>query len=351
MARAITLARRALGHTRTNPMVGCVIAGDNRILAEGWHTGYGAPHAERMALAAIRPEDMSSLPQATMYVTLEPCNHHGKTPPCTEAIIQCGIRHVYVGAIDPNPLVSGKGIAALRDAGIDVTLHPDSDDTHALIAPFTVQQTLHRPYIILKWAQSADRYIGRRGESVWISSPQSKRMVHHLRSEVDGIVAGKNTLLTDDPLLNTREYPGRSPVRVVVDRKGELSPSLNVFRRPGETLLFSSASGSAHIIEGSDHITQVRITTDTDLPALLQLIYAHGIGVLLVEGGATVLQSFLGAELWDEVMVITSPDSLGHGIPAPAPPQAGPAGSLKVGGDTWHFYSRHGGSVSNIVRQ
>ncbi len=348
MTRAIALARRALGYTRTNPMVGCVIACDGRILAEGWHTGYGAPHAERMALAHVRPEDRSSLSQATMYVTLEPCNHHGKTPPCTEAIIGSGIRHVYVGAIDPNPMVSGKGIEALRSVGIDVAIHPDSDASHALITPFTVQQTGHRPYIILKWAESADRYIGRRNESVWISSPHSKRMVHQLRSEVDGILVGKNTLLTDDPLLSTRDYPGRSPVRVVLNRNNELPPSLNVFQATGETLLFSGGGVTAET-NGSAHITEVPVAAGIELPELLRLIYEQGIGTLLVEGGATVLQNFLVAGLWDEVMIITSPDSIGHGIPAPAPPHTAPARLLKAGGDTWHFYSRHGGSVSNIA--
>lgn len=299
MRRALQLARLGGGHVSPNPMVGAVVTARGRIIGEGWHRRWGQGHAEVNALASVRPEDLHLLPEATVYVTLEPCSHYGKTPPCAKLLVDRGVRRVVVGAPDPNPLVSGRGVRMLREAGIEVDEGLLRDECEALNVRFMTAQRLGRPHITLKWAQSADGFMaapGPQGRNVPVSfsTPLTALDVHRLRSLSDAIMVGTDTVIADNPRLDTRLWPGRSP-RPVLFSSGRLPADAAVMQR--DPLLL-----------------------DPSLPLAdnMSLLWSrHGISSLLVEGGPTLLRSFLDAGLYDRIRVETSPLVLGTGLPAP----------------------------------
>lgn len=289
MRRAIELARHGELDASPNPMVGAVIvAPDGRIIGEGWHRRCGEGHAEVNAVASV--SDKSLLTDCTMYVTLEPCSHYGKTPPCARLIIEKGIPRVVVGTVDPFSKVSGRGIGMLREAGVEVTVGMLADECTAINDKFFTAHTLRRPFITLKWAESADGYID--GQ---ISTPLTSVEVHHLRATHDAILVGSGTWLADKPSLTTRHFAGHSPLRVVLDRRGRISDG-----------------------EADDRTILLR-----DYPTLtdaMHSLYERGVTSLLVEGGAEVLRSFLDEGLYDRIRIERSPGHIHGHVKAPSLP-------------------------------
>lgn len=316
MVRCLELARCGMGATHPNPMVGAVIVHEGQIIGEGFHRRIGEPHAEVNAITAVRDEAL--LPQSTMYVSLEPCSHYGKTPPCAELIIRKRIPRVVVACLDPYPQVSGRGICMLREAGVEVVTGLLEAEARLLNKAFITMQEKQRPYITLKWAQSADGYIDRlRSDNsqppVQFSTPETRRYVHKLRSEVAAIMVGTRTALLDNPSLTVRYWNGQSPVRVVIDRALRIPSSYQLFDGQSPTLIFTSD-------KAIDRPHVEYIPTDFSqpiLPHILQQLYLRKLDSLLVEGGAHLLSQFLQADLWDEIQVETASFSLGEGVTAP----------------------------------
>lgn len=287
--RALDLARRGQSRVEPNPRVGAVVAlPDGRILGEGWHERLGGPHAEVNAVNAVA--DKALLRQATLFVTLEPCNHHGRTPPCTNLILAHGIPRVVVGSPDPNPQMAGRSIAFLRAKGVEVAQAEDPAPFIALNRHFWVNQHLGRPYVHLKWAQTTNGYLGSGTPArLRITGPQANRHTHYLRTEHAAILVGGNTQRQDAPQLTARLYPGPSPQKV----------------------LWSQAPPP------TDSWLHVRGAVEAWLPGLLT---AHGIGSILVEGGRNVLEGFLASGLWDEATRFTGANAVAGGVPGPALP-------------------------------
>ena len=308
MRRCLQLARHGEFTTTPNPMVGAVIVHDGRIIGEGWHRCYGGPHAEVNAVRSVRPEDEALLPHSTIYVSLEPCSHWGKTPPCAELLAEKGFRRVVVGCLDPNEKVAGKGIARLREAGAEVVLGVLEEECRWLNRKFMTFHTLHRPYITLKWAESADGFIDRQresrakdGDAVRFSTPWTQMLVHRLRATHEAILVGRRTWELDQPSLTTRLWPGKSPERLII----------------------SSSPHAVPIREGA--VTFVVMNTDacSEHSAHSLIGWAGGessFQSVLVEGGAQTLQSFIDADLWDEVFIERSGIVLGDGVKAPVFP-------------------------------
>ena len=298
MERALQLAANGAGHVSPNPMVGAVIvAPDGRIIGEGWHRRYGEAHAEVNAFRNVAPADEHLVPESTIFVTLEPCSHYGKTPPCAKLLIDKRIKRAVVGTGDPNPRVAGRGIRMLREAGIEVVEDVLRDECRLINKRFFTAHTLHRPWILLKWAESADGFIAAdNGEPVKFSTPVTTVLMHRERSMVDAIMVGTNTVVNDNPSLTLRNWPGRNPRPVVF-----ASPRLEETKR--YQLLWREP-----------------IILDPSLPLEenMRLLFSeHGVTSLMVEGGATLLESFLKAGLYDEIRVERSPQRLGSGIKAP----------------------------------
>jgi riboflavin biosynthesis protein ribD len=319
MARCIELARGGEGNTAPNPMVGAVIVHKGKIIGEGFHRKCGEAHAEVNAVASVRDEAL--LRDSTIYVSLEPCSHYGKTPPCAELIIRKGIPRVVVGTLDPFPEVSGRGVRMLREAGIEVVTGVLEEEVRALNPAFMTFQIRKRPYVYLKWAQSADGFMDIRREdasvpSVLLSSAETLRRVHRLRSEVEAIMVGTRTALLDNPSLTVRHWAGRSPVRVVLDRTLKLPVGSHLLDGAVPTLVFTAVE-----VESRPNVEYVQIDFGQEvLSQVLQYLYGQNLNSLMVEGGAELLESFLDAGLWDEAWVETAPVVLGAGVKAPAVP-------------------------------
>lgn len=317
MSRCIQLAKNGLCNTPPNPMVGAVIVYKDKIIGEGYHARCGEGHAEVNAIASVKDESL--LRDATIYVSLEPCSHYGKTPPCADLIIRKGIPRVVVGCVDPFPLVSGRGIRKLREAGFDVKVGVLEAECRDLIKRFVTFNLQRRPYITLKWAQSADGFIDvirEGGRPVKLSSPLTSAYVHKLRAEHKAILVGRNTALLDNPSLTVRDWYGKNPLRLVIDRHLSLPPSLRLFDGSTSTWVLTSATK-----ESSANLTYVSLDFDRDiLPQLMQALYEAKVQSLLVEGGSRLLQSFLDAGLWDEIYIEHTPVALGKGVQAPSVP-------------------------------
>ena len=318
MRRALELATLGRGHVSPNPMVGCVIVhesdGQERIIGEGWHQRYGEAHAERNAILSIPSEDVPLLPESTVYVTLEPCSHFGKQPPCADLLIEKQVKRVVCCNDDPNPLVSGRGFAKLRAAGITVETGVMAETGRELNARFFTFFEQKRPYIILKWAETTDGFIaGEGGQPVKITGELANRWVHRWRSEEDAIMVGTNTARTDNPRLNVRLVPGRNPTRVVIDKQLQLGHDLNLFDNSQPTLGYNFIR-----TETVGQTSYIQLSPDKPfLPQLLDDLYQRQIQSILVEGGTTLINSFFDADLWDEVRVFRSPMMLATGVKAP----------------------------------
>jgi diaminohydroxyphosphoribosylaminopyrimidine deaminase/5-amino-6-(5-phosphoribosylamino)uracil reductase len=320
MSRALELARRGEGHVEPNPMVGAVVAtrdaaGHRRIIGEGWHATFGGPHAEVMALEAAgqRARD------ATLFVTLEPCCHHGKTPPCTDAVIAAGISRVVIAARDPFPAVAGGGIAALEAAGLTVEVGLLEREATRLTAPFRTLVERGRPWVLAKWAMSLDGALatGSR-EDRWLSSSASRRIVHDLRGRIDGILVGIGTVLADDPLLTPRPPGLRAPLRIVLDSKARLPLTSQLVKTARATPVLvaigerAPADQVAALREAGCEIwTAPQADRPTQLQRLLEELGSRRHTNLLVEGGPAVLRSFFAAGLVDEVWAFVAPRIIG----------------------------------------
>lgn len=311
MLRAIELAEMGRGSTSPNPMVGCIIVHDGQVIGEGYHEIYGGPHAEPNAIQAV--EDKSLLPDSTVYVTLEPCAHWGKTPPCANLLVEKKVKKVVIGALDTNPLVGGKGIQILREAGIEVETGILADKVRNQNRRFFTYIEKKRPYILLKWAQTIDGFIARENyDSKWISNQYSRQLVHRWRAEEDAIMVGTLTAQYDNPKLNVREWSGKNPIRIVIDRKLSLNPGLYLFDQSQTTLCYNQVQEKT---EGS--LQYIKLEDGFDIEAILTDLYDKKIQSLIVEGGAQLLKKFIEKELWDEARVFTGNIAFGNGIPAP----------------------------------
>lgn len=323
MARCIQLARGGIGHTSPNPMVGAVVVHGGRIIGEGYHRRCGEAHAEVNAIASVREQDRPLLKDATIYVSLEPCSHYGKTPPCAELILKTGIPRVVVGCLDPFPEVSGRGVRMLREAGVEVITGVMEAECKALNRAFMQMQTAHRPYVILKWAQSADGFLDRVRTSaeeppVVLSSAETLRRVHLLRTEVRAIMVGTHTALLDNPSLTVRHWEGPSPLRIALDRSLKIPATSHLLDGTVPTLILTEKAA-----EDRTNVAYVRVDFDRPLAAQVMAILAERkMDSLLVEGGTRLLQTFIAEGLWDEARVETAPLRLGEGVPAPRLEQA-----------------------------
>jgi len=316
MRRCLELAQKARGFTSPNPMVGAVIVYKGRIIGEGYHRKAGEPHAEVNAIASVR--NQSLLSESTLYVSLEPCSHYGKTPPCAELIIQKRIPRVVVGSLDPFPEVSGRGVRMLLKAGVEVITGILEAEARHLNRVFMTFQEKQRPYIILKWAQSADGFTDRKREDYSVSpeilsSPESRRMVHKLRSEVSAILVGTRTALLDNPSLSTRYWAGPSPVRLTIDRHLCIPSHYHLLDGTIPTVIFTSRE-----VRNTENVTYMPLDPSRSTPdQILSCMKERKLDSLLVEGGSALLKSFLTEGLWDEARIETVPRLLKEGVKAP----------------------------------
>lgn len=331
MRRALELASLGRGQVSPNPMVGCVIthtldSEEPRIIGEGWHQRYGDWHAEVNAVRSVKPEDRHLLPEATVYVTLEPCSHWGKTPPCADLLIDNRVKRVICCNDDPNPLVSGQGFAKLREAGILVETGLLAEQGRKLNARFFTFFERKRPYIILKWAETADGFIaGEQGRQVKISGDLAHRLVHRWRAEEPAIMVGANTARLDNPRLNVRLWPGQSrlgqisqnPIRLVTDSQLSLDQSLHLFDGSQPTIVYHRVGEKMESDLPNVVYSFIPEHTDSSLMHVLDDLYQRKIQSVLVEGGTRLLTSFIEAGLWDEMRVFRSQTMLGAGIAAP----------------------------------
>lgn len=296
---AINNARAASGNVSPNPMVGALIVHNQEIIGQGIHEKFGGPHAEVNAVQSVDPKNKSRIKDSTIYVSLEPCNHYGKTGPCTELILKHEIKKLVFACFDPNPQMSGKSIQYLKNNNVEVIGPVCETEANALILPFAINQQHKRPYIILKFAQSADLYLGDYHKRIKISHPHTDLFVHQWRNEVDAILVGSNTVLIDDPALTTRYNMGKNPRRIVLDRRNRLTKE-------------------AYQVFNDDYFLEVPLELQNDLPSLMKYLYENQIGILMVEGGKKILDSFIQHQLYDEIRVIRSKKiKLKEGIDSP----------------------------------
>jgi diaminohydroxyphosphoribosylaminopyrimidine deaminase/5-amino-6-(5-phosphoribosylamino)uracil reductase len=299
----VELAQKGSGYVAPNPMVGAVLVHGSRIIGEGWHEVFGGPHAEVNCLASVSQQDRKLIPESTLYVSLEPCTHFGKTPPCTDLIIAEKIPAVNIGSLDPFPEVNGKGIEKLKIAGIEVITGVEEDACQKLNKRFFTFHRKHRPYVILKWAQSSNRKMAASGdERLMITNNLSNRLVHKWRSEEAAILVGTNTALLDDPALTTRLWSGRHPVRAVVDMDLRLPSHLKLFNRKFPTIVFNTL-----MHEEQENLLMYEVTRDIGLAEqLMKAFHYLKLQSVIVEGGALLLQTFIDSGCWDEIRVITN---------------------------------------------
>jgi diaminohydroxyphosphoribosylaminopyrimidine deaminase/5-amino-6-(5-phosphoribosylamino)uracil reductase len=315
MRRALDLASRGLGLVAPNPMVGCVIVCNSQIIAEGYHEQYGSAHAEPNAIKKVSDE---LLKESTLYVTLEPCSHFGKTPPCADLIISKGIKKVVVGNLDTNPLVSGKGIQKLKNAGIEVEYGVLDNECRALNKRFFTFHEKKRPYVILKWAQTQDGFIShwplpQEKEDNWITGKESKELVHQWRSQEQAILIGYNTLINDNPLLTTRLANGKNPIRLVLSRTVDLHMDLNVFNEDARTIIFNPLKDDI-----KNNIEFLKIDWNKKVQDVLDYCFKNNISSVIIEGGTNTIYNFMNINVWDEAQVFVNPTKkFERGITAP----------------------------------
>ena len=317
MWRCLQLARKGLGTTKNNPLVGCVIVHNDRIIGEGYHRKIGEAHAEVNAINSV--SDSSLLKDATIYVSLEPCSHYGKTPPCAELIAGKKIPRVVIAVTDPNNKVAGRGIQMLKDAGATVIVGVLEEEAKQINQPFFVNQIEKRPYVILKWAQTKDGFIDNERESsdlppLLLSNSITQSIVHKIRSYNMGIMVGTNTALKDNPTLSTRKWYGDNPVRIVIDRKGKLPKESNLFNNNAPTIVFTELNSYPTI----ENVTCIVINFCEDvIEQILTKIFEYNIATVMIEGGNILISSFVKSNVWDEAFIEVADIKIGRGIRAP----------------------------------
>ena len=317
MNRAIELAVLGLGSTYPNPLVGAVLVHQDRIIGEGWHRKVGESHAEVNCFDSVKEEDLAFIPESTLYVTLEPCDHYGRTPPCSLRVIEEKVAVVVVAVSDPNPAVGGKGIERIKAAGIEVIEGVCEDAARWMNRRYLTNREKNRPYVILKWAESVDGFIDpgdqEKGRGpVWITGPLAKQWVHQWRADEHAILVGRITAEIDDPQLDVREVSGTNPIRLVIDPESKLPGSLKMWGIEGETWSFGHKS--KHPFSDRHFLLE---WDETSVDSLLQNAQNEGIGSILVEGGSRTLEYFIQRNLWDEARIFSGTQSFGSGIEAP----------------------------------
>lgn len=342
--RCIQLAENGLGRTYPNPMVGSVIVHENRIIGEGWHRKAGEPHAEVNAINSVK--DQSLLKKATIYVSLEPCSHFGKTPPCSDLIIARGIKKVVIGTVDPFSEVSGRGIKKLLDAGCEVMVGILEKECQELNKRFFTFHLKNRPYIILKWAQTGFGFIApsaarEERQPYWISNKYSKQLVHKWRSEEQAILVGTHTAVADNPKLNVRLWQGKDPVRVVIDRHLRIPQDSHLFDGSIKTIVLTDVSTKSPSPEGKISAippSYVGIDFTTEIASqICEVLHQQELHSAIIEGGSQTLQTFIDSGLWDEARVVTGKANFPKGIKAPE--FAGRiASEKKIASDTLKIY-------------
>jgi diaminohydroxyphosphoribosylaminopyrimidine deaminase/5-amino-6-(5-phosphoribosylamino)uracil reductase len=314
--RCIELAKNGLGATYPNPLVGSVIVHRDSIIGEGWHQKAGGPHAEVNAVNSVKDESL--LKKSTIYVSLEPCSHYGKTPPCSDLIIAKGIKKVVIGTVDPFAEVAGRGIKKLMEAGCEVQVGVLEQECQDLNKRFFTFHQKKRPYIILKWAQTADGFIApkiqEKREPVWITNQYSKQLVHKWRSEEQAILVGTNTAIADNPKLNTRLWKGENPVRVVIDKDLKIPQESALFDGTIKTIVLTENEKKSD----NNNLAFEKLDFQQDLPnQICEVLYRHNLQSVIIEGGAKTLQTFIDNNLWDEARVFTGISEFHKGIKAP----------------------------------
>ncbi|WP_412985449.1 bifunctional diaminohydroxyphosphoribosylaminopyrimidine deaminase/5-amino-6-(5-phosphoribosylamino)uracil reductase RibD [Pontimicrobium sp. IMCC45349] len=302
--RCIDIAKNGLGFTAPNPMVGAVIVYNNKIIGEGYTSAYGGNHAEVNAINSVK--DKSLLKESTLYVTLEPCSHHGKTPPCSDLIVKNKIPNVVIGCVDDNPEVSGKGIKRLKKSGCNVIVGILENECKTHHKRFFTFHNKKRPYIILKWAETSNGYISPKHKDeqkpVWITNTYSRQLVHKWRAEEQAILVGTNTVVADNPSLTTRDYTGKNPIRVVIDNTNRLPKNASIFDNTAETIVISKED-----IDFNQPIASQICT----------ILYQKNINSIIIEGGAQTLQTFINENLWDEARIFKGSNNFKNGTKAP----------------------------------
>ncbi len=317
MRRCFELAQQGLGKVQPNPMVGAVIVYDGNIIGEGYHEEYGKAHAEVNAIQQVLTNFSNAskiLTKSTLYVNLEPCAHTGKTPPCADLIIKHGIPKVVISNIDPFGSVNGKGVDRLKNAGVDVKINVLKEEGYEINKRFFTYHTLQRPYVILKWAESKDGYISiAENTRSNISGAEARKLNHKWRSEEQAILVGTKTVQVDNPILTVRDWVGKNPVRVIIDKDLKLAKELNIFNTDSKTIIFNN-----HKTELDGNIQFVQIDFYGLVPQfILFQLYLMEIQSLIIEGGAYTINEFVQFGLWDEVRMYKSKSNLGQGIKAP----------------------------------
>lgn len=314
--RCIELAKNGLGTTYPNPLVGCVIVYENEIIGEGWHKKSGEAHAEVVAINSVKNKDL--LKSASIYVSLEPCSHFGKTSPCADLIVKYKIPNVVIGTIDPNSKVAGTGVKKLIEAGIKVTEGILEDECNELNKRFFTFHQKKRPFIILKWAESSDGLISPKVKSeqkpVWITNEFSRQLVHKWRSEEQAILVGTQTVIDDNPTLTVRDWVGKTPIRIVIDRNNKISKESQILDNQSQTIVFSSLEIQSEVA----HLKYINIDFNKNsTEQIVNVLYENQIQSVIIEGGRHTIQSFIDANLWDEVRVFQGEVYIGNGTKAP----------------------------------
>ncbi len=317
MSRCLDIAKLGIARTAPNPMVGCVIVCDGKIIGEGYHRKFGEAHAEVNAINSVGNHEL--LKKSTLYVSLEPCSHFGKTPPCTDLIISKNIPRVVIGCVDSFSEVSGRGIKKLKQAGCDVTVGVLENESREINKRFFTFNEKKRPYIILKWAQTLDGFIDvvrnedNKIEPTWITNETSRILVHKWRGQEPAIMIGTNTAEKDNPKLNVRDWTGTNPTRIVLDRQLRLSESLNIFDGTIRTIVFTEKD-----IESKKNIDYIKINFNKNIiPQILDYLYRIKIQSIIIEGGEKLIMSFVNQNMWDEARVFVGNKFFFNGIKAP----------------------------------
>ena len=312
LSKCIEIAKKGKGQVSPNPLVGCVIVYKNKIIGQGYHQRYGESHAEINAINSVKNKDL--LPKSTLFVNLEPCSHFGKTAPCSDLIIKYKIPKVVIGCIDTFHKVSGKGINKMRNCNIEVVVGVLKKESNYLNRRFFTFYNKKLPYVILKWAKSKDGFVApvNQDHPFWMTSNDSKKLVHKWRSEEDSIMVGRITAYQDNPLLTVREVIGRNPTRIVIDKDLKLSQKINLYNSDAKTIILNSKK-----TEEIRNIFFVKIDFDNVITSTLNKLYKYNIQSLIIEGGSKTLQSFIDANMWDEARIFTANTTLSDGIRSP----------------------------------
>ncbi|NJB70539.1 diaminohydroxyphosphoribosylaminopyrimidine deaminase/5-amino-6-(5-phosphoribosylamino)uracil reductase [Saonia flava] len=339
ISRCIQLGKNGLGNTAPNPMVGSVIVYNNKIIGEGYTSPYGGNHAEVNAINSVASKEL--LKESTLYVTLEPCSHHGKTPPCADLIVKNKIPRVVIGITDPHKKVAGKGIERLKGSGCKVTIGVLEKECREHHKRFLTFQKKKRPYIILKWAETSDGYIApkqdkrkNKPEPYWITNKHSRQLVHKWRSEEQSILVGTTTVLEDNPKLNIRSWTGKNPIRVVLDRNLKINGKYHVLDKSTKTIFITSKEKTS-----SDNLIYETINFIDKVPQqICDILSKHQFTSILIEGGAKTIQAFIESDLWDEARVFVGDVSFDSGIKAPSVVKK-QVKSIAILEDTLNIYS------------